>query len=383
MKKKKLLFILSSYSHGGTNKSLQNMLSLMNKDAYDYYIFTTNKNDIYKDVFSNYNIIECPKLLHIYSTSRNYAIRLIRLFDRKVNFIIYNLLLHLFTKKLESTIKFDKIIAFEEGVYIRLIATAFKAPKISWIHCDYKSYIEMFKPNLTNEYKIFSSFDKIICVSKTTKKSFLDIFPSLEKKTDYIYNILNSKEIIRDAKNKELDKKFSNDFFTILSIGRLHYIKQYDKIPMIVNTLLKKDSNLKFKWYIIGDGDSNEKNKIVHEIDKYQLQENIICLGAKNNPYPYLKESNLLVVTSLSEAYPCVINEAKTLGIPTLSSNFDSVYEIIDEKTGIIATLEKFPDILYQLLNDEDKVYSNLKKNIISYKFENKESLNKLNKLFN
>ena len=384
MRKKKLLFILSSYSHGGTNKCLQNMLSLLNEDNYEYFILTINEDDIYKDIFSKYNIINCPKRVIYYTTTKSFAIRVLRYLDRiLLNSYILKLLINNFIHQLEHIHQFDKVIAFEEGNHLRVIASAFKTNKISWIHCDYKSYIKMFKPNLYAEYKLFSSFDKIICVSKTTKESFLDTFPSLDQKTDYIYNVLNCEEIIHNANVEILDKKYSNENFTIVSIGRLHYIKQYDKIPMIVSSLLKKDLNLKFKWYIIGDGDPNERNKISNEIEKYQLQDKVICLGAKNNPYPYIKKANLLAVTSQSEAYPCVINEAKTLGIPTLSSNFDSVYEIIDEKTGIIATLEKFPDILHKLLIDEGKIYSNLKNKIISYKFENKESLNKLKILFN
>lgn len=382
MNKKNLLFILPSYAHGGTNKCLQNMLSLLNEDEYKYYILTINKDDIYKEVFSKYEIIICPKKIVYFSTTKLFAIRIIRYFDRIFfNNFILKLLINNFVNKLEKNVNFDKVIAFEEGNHLRVIASSFNAKKISWIHCDYKSYIEMFKPNLSEEYKLFSTFDKIICVSKTTQKSFLDVFPSLTQKTDFIYNVLNYEEIINDAEYKELDKRFTNEKFTILSIGRLHYIKQFDKIPMIVNELLKIDSGLNFTWYIIGDGDPNEKNKIMNEIDKYQLQNKIICLGAKSNPYPYIKKSNLLVVTSLSEAYPCVINEAKILSTPILSSNYNSVYEIIDNNTGIIASLEKFPKILYQFINDTDKIYSNLKNKINSYVLNNEDSLNKLKKI--
>lgn len=383
MRKKKLLFILPSYSHGGTNKCLQNMLSLLNEDNYEYFILTINEDDIYKELFSKYNIINCPKRLIYYTTTRSLAIRIIRYVDRILfNNCIFKLLIYNFVHQLENKHQFDIVIAFEEGYHLRIIASAFNANKISWIHCDYKSYIKMFKPNLYTEYKLFSSFDKIICVSKTTKESFLDTFPSLEEKTDHIYNVLNCKEIFHNADDEKLDTKFTHENFTIVSIGRLHYIKQFDKIPLIVSKLIKKDVNLKFKWYIIGDGDPNEKNKILTEIEKYQLQDKVICLGAKNNPYPYIKKANLLAVTSLSEAYPCVINEAKILNTPTLSTNFHSVNEIIDNCTGMIAPIESFPELLFQLINDTDRIYSNLKKQTMAYKFNNGDSINKLNKCF-
>lgn len=383
MKKIKLLFILQSYSHGGTNKSLQNLLSLLNTEVYEYYIFSTNKDDVYKKIFSQYNIINCPKLLQLYSTSQSIIIRAIRLIDRNSNYILFNLLTKLLVKKLEKKIKFDKVIAFEEGIYIRLIASAFNTNKISWIHCDYKSYHKMFNTNLTIDQKSFSTFDKIICVSQTTAKSFLDLFPILEAKTDYIYNILNSEEIIINANHhKNLDSQFTNQDFTIISIGRLHTIKQFEKIPDIVKQIYKEYPNIKLKWFIIGDGDLSIKNKIIKKNINYNLHNIIICLGAKDNPYPYIKKSNLLVVTSLSEAYPCVINEAKILKIPILTTNFDSAHEIVDENTGIIAPLNEFPDIIPKMINNIDMTYSNLKDKIAEYKFNNDESVKKLNILF-
>lgn len=382
MNKKNLLFILSSFSHGGTNKSLQNMLSLMDKDKYEYYIFTTNKDDIYKEIFSKYNIIKCPPLLHIYSTSKSIFIRAIRFIDRQINFFFFKFLLKKFTSSIENKIDFDKIIAFEEGIHLRLIASAFKATKISWIHCDYKSYNEMFRTNLSKEYKLFSQFDKIICVSRTTKKSFINFFPILEHKTEHIYNILNSEEIKKDANKEIYDKKFIKDDFIIVSVGRLHSIKQFEKIPYIVNQIINKQKDIKFKWYIIGDGDSSVKNCITKEIEQYQLQDKVICLGSKNNPYPYIKKANLLVVTSLSEAYPCVINEAKILNTPVLSSNFDSAPEIVDTNLGIIAHLDEFPNILYNIINDVGMVYSKLKIKAEGYIFNNENILEKLYKLF-
>lgn len=383
MKKTKLLFILQSYSHGGTNKSLQNMLSLLNKDVYDFYIFSPNKTDIYENIFSQYNLLRCPKLLQVYFTSQCYIIKSIRLIDRNINFVLFKLLVKFLVRKFEKNVKFDKVIAFEEGLYLRLIASSFKANKISWVHCDYKSYHKSFKTDLSTDLKSFLSFDKIICVSQSTAKSFLEIFPKLKTKTDYIYNILNTYEIRNYSNYDELDYKFNNECFTIISIGRLHNIKQFDKIPSIVNKIKNKYPEVRIKWYIIGDGDLSVKKTIINEINKYHYQDVIICMGAKDNPYPYLKKSDLLVVTSLSEAYPCVINEAKILKVPVLTTNFDSAHEIVDENIGIIATIKEFPDIIYKLVNNIDMLYSNLKSKIEKYKFNNGDSINKINQIFN
>lgn len=381
MNKKKILFILSSYSHGGTNKSLQNMLSLMDKNIFDFFIFTTNKKDYYKDIFSKYNIIECPSLLYAYSNSKCIFIRILRFIDRKINYLFFNILLKHFAKKTERHHTFDKVIAFEEGIQIRLIASVFKAIRISWVHCDYKLYYDLYKPNLLKEEKSFLLFDKIVCVSESTKQSLIKYFPSIENKSIYIHNILNTEEINIESNHTKLDNNFIINTFTIISIGRLHKVKQFEKIPYIAKEIINKQPNISFRWYIIGDGDSNIKNTILDEIGKYQLSKKVIYLGKKNNPYPYIKKANLLVVTSSSEAYPCVINEAKILKTPVLTTNFDSAHEIVDDKTGIISPLENFPNILINLINDIDMSYSFLKKNNSEHKFNNHNNLLKLHNL--
>ena len=58
MKKLKILFVIPEYSHGGTNKSLENLLSLLDKDIYEINIYSLYEDggDYYKEVFKQYII---------------------------------------------------------------------------------------------------------------------------------------------------------------------------------------------------------------------------------------------------------------------------------------------------------------------------------------
>lgn len=376
--KNKLLFIIAGYYHGGTNKSLQNMLSLLGESNYEYYIFTTNKKDIYKNIFSKYNIIECPKLLYKYCNQRNCLIRIVRYIDSLLNNYIYRNLVKYVIKNIESSYAFDKVIAFEEGKP-KQIAQYFNCTKIAWVHCDYSLYNNLFTPNLKKELKTYSKFDNIICVSKYTTESFKKFFPSISNKVEYIYNPLDIKTINRLS---QIDLTNKETCFKIISIGRIVAVKQFGIIPQLVNKILQQGSCNNFKWYIIGDGDKNIKKQIASEIEKYKLDDIITCLGAKDNPYPYIKDSNLLVSTSSSEACPYVVNEAKILKTPVVVSNFGSAYELVNEENGYISSIEDMPYLLYRIINNIDNIYDKMKNNANKITYDNNTILKQLNTLF-
>ena len=63
----------------------------------------------------------------------------------------------------------------------------------------------------------------------------------------------------------------------------------------------------------------------------------MLFLGFEENPYPYLKKSDLFVSTSLSEGLPYVICEAFVLGIPVVATETAGAIELLDNgKYGIL-----------------------------------------------
>ena len=62
---KKILFIIPEYSHGGTNRSLENLLTLMDKSKYDIHIYCLYEDgpDFFKQLFSPY-VVKKSKLYY-------------------------------------------------------------------------------------------------------------------------------------------------------------------------------------------------------------------------------------------------------------------------------------------------------------------------------
>ena len=90
----------------------------------------------------------------------------------------------------------------------------------------------------------------------------------------------------------------------------------------------------------------------------------ITFYGNQANPYPYIKQADLLLIPSLHEAAPVVIDEAICLGWPIFSTETISAKEmILDRKVGFVCKndQESLTESLQKVLMDKEQV-ENLKK---------------------
>ena len=70
---------------------------------------------------------------------------------------------------------------------------------------------------------------------------------------------------------------------------------------------------------ILGSG--NQEDIIKKMIYKYKLDKKVKMISHKNNPYPYIKQSNILVLCSFHEGLPNVLIESAVLKTFVISSN--------------------------------------------------------------
>ena len=208
--------------------------------------------------------------------------------------------------------------------------------KITWIHGEPQTF------GLTKDrlIRIYSHFQHVIAVSDSVKQQFEDMAEHSIECTR-IYNLLNNEEILAMAQSAHYFE--DDDKFIIVTVGRLSKIaKRIDKINEIAR-LLKQDGYI-FQWIVVGGG--SEYESCVKKCIEYGLDKNVFYLGNQMNPYKYIKESDILVLVSDTEAMPLVINEALVIGTPVVSTNFPAAYESIkDGITGFI--VKKDVDSLY------------------------------------
>lgn len=145
-----------------------------------------------------------------------------------------------------------------------------------------------------------------------------------------LYNIVDADNIRKLAKEKVV----MHDQFTITSIGSLYKVKGYDRLIRVAK--LFKDKGYALRFQILGQGEEYES--LLQMRDELGLQNDVAFLGFEENPYPYLKQSDIFVSTSLSEGLPYVICEALVLGIPVVATKTSGGMELLEDgKYGILA----------------------------------------------
>lgn len=269
-------------------------------------------------------------------------------------------------QEIEHHNQYDVIVGFQEGLATRF-ASQFTCPrKIAWIHCDYaNAYREE-----VNELDLYNGFEKVVCVSQFTRQGFVERYPALADKTVAIHNIFDAERVIEKSKATIDDARFDTSRLTIISLGRIHEVKRFYLIPEIAAQL--RSAGLDFRWYILGSaGIPSELQRLTDAIHNYGMEEKVIYLGGKANPYPFLKAADLIVTLSKSEACPMIFNEAKILHVPIVSADFGSAFEFIEDgKTGIISPIADISNAIMRIFSDE-KMREQIKKNISQFDFDN------------
>lgn len=162
----------------------------------------------------------------------------------------------------------------------------------------------------TNKFKIFiikifyTLADKIIVNSLEFQKEVKNIF---NVNSTVIYNPIDKKELINYSKIKTKFSFFDKDkrSLKIINIGRLTYQKNQIELLKLVKSL--KD-RMPLKLLIIGNGP--EKFKLNEYINNNNLKNHVKILPYTNNPYVYLRKSQIFILSSLYEGLPNVLIEA-------------------------------------------------------------------------
>lgn len=153
--------------------------------------------------------------------------------------------------------------------------------------------------------------------------------------SDVLTNPCDLKQVIN--KSTELISDYpKTDKMIICCVGRLSIEKRFDRVIQAVSNLDKS----KYQVLIVGDGP--ERTQLESLIKHNNLENNVYLLGNKTNPYPYIKQSDLLISSSERESYGLTILEAMILRTPVIATNTTGARFLLKEgKLGYIAQNDK------------------------------------------
>lgn len=375
---KRILFILQEYTQGGITKCLENLLGFFPQTNHEIFIYSLYEDgeNYYKKVFAD-RIVK--KSLPYYLLHDNvYTRKVMGAYNKLTHRYNFDFLYKHEATYLQRKYNFDVVVAYHEGMTVEFASYFTNAKKITWFHCDPKV---LGKSMIETYHSYYEMMDIVVGVSSVVKKSILELMPHFSSEVKVIHNFLDTKFIWKKSNERVVDGLQKNaNIFSIISIGRSTKVKQFEKIPVIMRQVVEQGVK-NVCWYIIASG--NEcNNEISKAIIDNGMEHHVKMLGEKDNPYPYIKQSDLLISTSYSEAYPTVINEAQTLGVPVIANNYPSAKEIVSEGCGFICILEEMPSLICKLVNNEDGIYSSAKLNVEKFNYDNQKILVQLNELF-
>ena len=371
-----ILFVIDSLTCGGAEKSL---ISLLNNIDYSKYkidlLLFKRGGDFEKFLPSKVNLLEIPDYFKFlngkYSgTKKNKIIYGIHRIKTSLNLRLNNIsknTIHseqVVYKSIRNILqplhkKYDVAVAYNQGLPTYFVSEKVKADKkLAWINCNYIK--TMYDKDLDNRF--YKNIDKIVVVSQFIYDSMSRMKYGYKYKMKIILDIVDPKLIIKMSVEEEAKELDEEDNFKILTVGRLASVKGYDLAVKAANLL--KENKFKFKWFIIGEGP--ERKEIEELIESYGLKNEVILIGAKSNPYPYMKNCDLYVQTSRKEGFGLTVMEAKILKNVVVATNFDTINELItDNFDGVV--VDKDERSIYEgikLLINNTSFYDEIKKNV-------------------
>ena len=344
---KRVLFVLQGIGFGGSMTSLLNLLSFIHKDELDIdVLFMDRYGELLEPAQDVANVLAEDKFLQAVSTPRPKLKEL-----KRYDLILLRAILAVIGKVSHKTTsdiaythaapkyddKYDCVVAYQESIATSFVAEIKCKRKIAWVHNDYENVKRIYRGS-ENLRRLYSAFDKVICVSKAGRRNFQEKSGLPSEQIDYVYNALRSDSIRSKAKvpvELVLDEKknkahvlalLENRAIKFVSSGRFAEQKRFDRVIKVAKRL--KEDKIDFSWIIVGNGDQFER------IEKAIISENIsdvvALTGGLSNPFPVVNACDVFVLTSQFEAHPMVANEALLLGKPVITTNYESASEVVE-----------------------------------------------------
>ncbi|GAA6325598.1 glycosyltransferase [Fusobacterium ulcerans] len=361
----KILFYNGQLFMGGIEKVLISYLNALSNEKeieINLLIKENNKekNIFYKDIPSNIksNFIKKEKMVNL----RN------KIYEKKKNIfwkMIYSLILEVERIYMKSWLKnhlkknyYDVVIDFDMGLGKYL--DVFKGiPVIGWQHFSVDPKFSWKKRKILKKYRKLErlkKYTKIITLCDEMKEEMLKVYNIEKSKVDVLYNPFDSKKILEKSLKtieKEDERYFNEDFF--IGVSRLVKTKGREDLIEIYYQLKKR--GVTEKLYLLGEGD--EKENLQKKIKSLNLEKEVVLLGQKINPYPWIRKAKLFLHTSYGEGLPTVLIESMICRTPIISYDCPTgPKDILEKKYGVLVEMGnkiQFENEVYNLLRDSER----------------------------
>ena len=324
-----ILFINKRYNNknGAARSGIDVANSLIKSNPSLLLLYVDSGNN-FKQIsgYPNLNIIRAPRFHNTLTKSKISSI---------INYIEGKIFdSHRINKIKSHNIQFIIANSLSAEHYAKKIAK-----RLNCISCLIVRESPEFYTNTKKAANRINNFNHTVFVSSNVMKKWIDILPSLNRKSTYIPNTIEEssiRNVINHSKDTFRHKlNFKNELFNVVVIGRLMERKNQN---LVINNLGKfKTLNKKIHFHFIGRNFTSYGREAKRILSKSSYKSMVSFHGFKNNILDYIYSADCLLLTAVAEASPRVIYESMALKTPVIASNIDGVPELIqDNQTGFL-----------------------------------------------
>lgn len=322
---KRVGFLLPDFEEGGMPKVASNIMAGISSECEGNLILLNSESQI-----KYYNRFKIERVI----PKGNSKFQKFLVFIKRIKIV----------KEIKKKNNYDMVISFGVAANIINILTKQKENTLCTEH-NIKS-IENKTWGISGKIydflikSFYSKSDYLVAISHVMKEDLKNHY-KIRKNIDVIYNPHNINEIIELSNESltEQENEIFKDKITLINVGRLTFAKGQNHLIKVISELKKEFANIQL--LILGEGElENELRKLAKE---HNVEDSIVFLGYHSNPYKFIRNANLFVMSSIFEGFPNVLIESLACETPIISTDCKSgPREIIDEKKEINKTVETY-----------------------------------------
>ncbi len=322
----KILLVIPSLSGGGAEKLFVDLLKHIDIERFDVHVcLFTHEIDYY---------LNLPKDIHfVYFRKRHkidfflIILRLIKVINKERfscvhTWLLYANLLGIFAKLIVNLVyKYDfRLIISTHNDYVE----KFRAMGIKGILCGW--LVRVF----------FNKADHITSISNTAACGLIRKYYLKKQKVRVIYNGVDLDEIKKRSHEPITECEWFGDKKAqiIVSVGALSsHQKDFRNLLYAFESIAFKHPNARL--VIIGKGPERLNLELLSQ--RLGIIPRVKFLGFQTNPYKFMRNATVFVLSTLYEGLPIVILEAMATRTPVIITNVSVANELIlDGEDGLV-----------------------------------------------
>lgn len=307
-----IIFTNNLFQYGGVERVLTNLSNywVRNKGYQVKIVSLFSDSEKEKKIFDLYNEVKIKSLGINIKPGKG-------IITRFENFFVQ-------IKEINSEIKKENYdICISTHIFINNYCAITKLinsnKKLKYIASDHSTNLMQSKyRKMINTY-LYKIMDKVVLLTNND--------------ADFYRKYINNIEVIPNSRNYNNVGKADLKRKTILSIGRLSYVKGFDRLIRSFSLIAKEYE----EWNVNIVGSGEEENNLRKLIKELNLERRISIIPFTKEVNEFYKTSSIYVLPSRDESFGMVLLEAMSFGIPCIAyKSFGPMDIINNNNNGIL-----------------------------------------------